>query len=44
MLQGLDQWAQGTLSEEGVSDIYVKLGNEFDTCKHAFRAVGISTT
>ncbi|KAL1412086.1 Bud site selection protein 6 [Vanrija albida] len=44
LLQGLEQWCQGTLSEEDVSDIYVRLGNGFELCVTAFRKAGISTS
>lgn len=55
LLQGLEQWSSGQLSEEEVmiagflvdnqvSDIYVRLGNGFELCVAAFRRVGISTT
>ncbi|KAI9636003.1 actin interacting protein 3-domain-containing protein, partial [Dioszegia hungarica] len=43
LLQGLEQWAQGYLTEENVSDIYVRLGDGFETCVGAFHRVGIST-
>ncbi|KAL7418988.1 Bud site selection protein 6 [Cryptotrichosporon argae] len=43
LLQGLEQWAQGQLSEDDVSDIYVRLGNGFELCITAFRRAGIKT-
>ncbi|ORX33551.1 actin interacting protein 3-domain-containing protein [Kockovaella imperatae] len=43
MLQGLESWSQGSLDEEGVSDIYVRLGNQFELCLSAFQDAGIST-
>ncbi|RXK35498.1 hypothetical protein M231_07230 [Tremella mesenterica] len=44
MLQGLDQWSQGIITEEDVSDIYVRLGNGFEQCVEAFQKVGLDTT
>ncbi|BEI94658.1 uncharacterized protein CcaverHIS019_0702390 [Cutaneotrichosporon cavernicola] len=43
LLQGLEQWARRELSEEAVSDIYVRLGNGFELCVSTFRRAGIST-
>ncbi|OWZ72294.1 hypothetical protein AYX14_02263 [Cryptococcus neoformans] len=43
LLQGLDQWSHGLISEIDVSDIYVRLGNGFETCVQAFNRVGIDT-
>ncbi|ORY31927.1 actin interacting protein 3-domain-containing protein [Naematelia encephala] len=43
LLQGLDSWARGELDEEGVSDVYVKLGNGFEICVAAFQKAGIDT-
>ncbi|WVN87376.1 uncharacterized protein L203_102554 [Cryptococcus depauperatus CBS 7841] len=43
LLQGLEQWSQGVISEDDVSDIYVRLGNGFETCVQAFNRAGIET-
>ncbi|WVQ76409.1 hypothetical protein IAR50_006075 [Cryptococcus sp. DSM 104548] len=44
LLQGLEQWSQGIISETDVSDIYVRLGNGFETCVQAFNRVSIETS
>ncbi|KAK4686108.1 hypothetical protein P7C73_g4029, partial [Tremellales sp. Uapishka_1] len=44
LLQGLEQWALRNLSEDDVSDTYVKLGNGFELCVATFKDVGISTS
>jgi hypothetical protein len=36
LLESLTQWSEMNLSEEGVSDVYVRLGNDFNTAVHAF--------
>ena len=43
MLQALESWALGNLDEEGVSDVYVKLGNGFEVCVACFHRAGIQT-
>ncbi|WVQ80470.1 hypothetical protein IAT38_002575 [Cryptococcus sp. DSM 104549] len=44
LLQGLEQWSQCIISENDVSDIYVRLGNGFETCVQAFQRAGIETS
>ena len=36
LLESLTLWSELKLSEEGVSDVYVRLGNDFNTAVHAF--------
>ncbi|OCF44255.1 hypothetical protein I317_01873 [Kwoniella heveanensis CBS 569] len=43
LLQGLEQWSQRIISENDVSDIYVRLGNGFEICIQAFQRAGIPT-
>ncbi|KAK8845370.1 hypothetical protein IAR55_006083 [Kwoniella newhampshirensis] len=43
LLQGLEQWSQRVISENDVSDIYVRLGNGFEVCIQAFQRAGIPT-
>lgn len=42
LLEGLTDWSQGRISEEQVSDIYVRLGNSFNAAVAAFTKEGIS--
>ena len=42
LLEGLTEWSQGKISEEQVSDIYVRLGNCFNSAVAAFTREGIS--
>lgn len=42
LLEGLTKWSQGKISEEEVSDIYVRLGNCFNAAVAAFTKEGIS--
>ena len=42
LLEGLTDWSQGRISEEQVSDIYVRLGNCFNAAVAAFTKEGIS--
>jgi hypothetical protein len=42
LLEGLTDWSQGKISEEQVSDIYVRLGNCFNSAVSAFSKEGIS--
>lgn len=42
LLEGLTDWSQNKISEEQVSDIYVRLGNCFNACVSAFSKEGIS--
>ena len=41
LLEALNLWAQGRMSETGVSDVYVKLGNDFNAAVAAFGSVRI---
>lgn len=41
LLEALNLWAQGRMSENGVSDVYVKLGNDFNAAVAAFGSVKI---
>jgi len=41
LLESLTQWSESNLSEEGVSDVYVRLGNDFNTAVHAFSLFNI---
>ncbi|WVQ94003.1 hypothetical protein IAU59_001081 [Kwoniella sp. CBS 9459] len=43
LLQGLEQWSQRIISENDVSDIYVRLGNGFEICIQAFQRAGLPT-
>lgn len=42
LLESLTKWAAGLCSEEHVSDIYVRLGNDFNAARMAFGSYGIS--
>ena len=41
LLEALTKWSIGQRSEEQVSDVYVRLGNDFNTAKIAFGSYGI---
>lgn len=41
LLESLTKWSIGQRSEEDVSDIYVRLGNDFNSAKLAFGSYGI---
>ncbi len=41
LLEALTKWSVGQRSEEDVSDIYVRLGNDFNSAKLAFGSYGI---
>ena len=41
LLEGLTNWSMGRVTEQDVSDIYVKLGNELNTVIHMFRQSGV---
>ncbi|KAJ9478453.1 Bud site selection protein 6 [Pseudozyma hubeiensis] len=41
LLESLTKWSVGQRSEEDVSDIYVRLGNDFNSAKLAFGSYGI---
>ncbi|POV97260.1 hypothetical protein PSHT_14681 [Puccinia striiformis] len=42
LLESLTDWSQGKIDEGGVSDIYVRLGNEFNAASLAFTKEGIN--
>ncbi|CAE7154432.1 unnamed protein product [Rhizoctonia solani] len=41
LLESLTNWSKGTMSEGGVSDVYVQMGNDFNSAVAAFQASGI---
>ncbi|KDN46151.1 AIP3-domain-containing protein [Tilletiaria anomala UBC 951] len=41
LLEALTKWSMGQRTEEQVSDVYVRLGNDFNTAKLAFGSYGI---
>jgi 3-deoxy-D-arabino-heptulosonate 7-phosphate (DAHP) synthase class II len=41
LLESLTNWSKGTISENDVSDVYVQMGNDFNSAVAAFQAVGI---
>ena len=43
LLECLTQWSRQTASESEVSDVYVRLGYEFNIACRAFNAVGVET-
>lgn len=43
LLEALTKWSTGQKSETEVSDIYVRLGNDFNTARMAFGSYGIDT-
>ena len=44
LLETLTHWSRGTASETDVSDVYVRLGYEFNIACRAFTQVGIDTS
>ncbi|KAK9386923.1 actin interacting protein 3-domain-containing protein [Lipomyces mesembrius] len=44
LLECLTQWAEGDRSDKDVSDVYVSLGNEFNTTTRAFQNIGIDVS
>ncbi|KAK9371376.1 actin interacting protein 3-domain-containing protein [Lipomyces kononenkoae] len=44
LLECLTQWADGDRSDKDVSDVYVSLGNEFNTTSRAFQNIGIDVS
>ncbi|KAJ4294638.1 Bud site selection protein 6 [Kalmusia sp. IMI 367209] len=42
LLETLTLWSRGTATESEVSDVYVRLGYEFNIASRAFNAIGIS--
>jgi hypothetical protein len=43
LLETLTQWSRGTATEGEVSDVYVRLGYEFNIACRAFNAIGVDT-
>ena len=43
LLETLTQWSRGTATEGEVSDVYVRLGYEFNIACRAFNAIGVET-
>jgi hypothetical protein len=41
LLEGLTNWSTGRMTEQQVSDIYVKLGSELNTVIHIFSQSGV---
>lgn len=44
LLESLTQWSQLKIDENAVSDVYVRLGNEFNAAVQAFAAFSIDMT
>ncbi|KAF2742458.1 AIP3-domain-containing protein, partial [Sporormia fimetaria CBS 119925] len=44
LLETLTLWSRGTATESEVSDVYVRLGYEFNIASRAFNAIGVETT
>lgn len=44
MLETLTQWSRGNSQEEEVSDVYVRLGYEFNLACRAFNSIGVDTS
>lgn len=43
LLETLTQWSRGSASEAEVSDVYVRLGYEFNIACRAFNSIGVDT-
>ncbi|RMZ80301.1 hypothetical protein DV738_g2800, partial [Chaetothyriales sp. CBS 135597] len=43
LLETLTQWSRGLAREEDVSDVYVRLGYEFNLACRAFNSIGVET-
>lgn len=43
-METLTQWSRGNSQEEEVSDVYVRLGYEFNLACRAFNSIGVETT
>src|ERR1700760_4462060 len=43
LLETLTQWSRGSATEGEVSDVYVRLGYEFNIACRAFNAIGVET-
>ncbi|KAK4992593.1 Bud site selection protein 6 [Elasticomyces elasticus] len=44
LLETLTMWSRGTATENEVSDVYVRLGYEFNIACRAFNAIGVETS
>ena len=44
LLETLTQWSRGTASDSQVSDVYVRLGYEFNMACRAFTAINVDTS
>ncbi|KAF2100945.1 AIP3-domain-containing protein, partial [Rhizodiscina lignyota] len=44
LLETLTQWSRGNATENEVSDVYVRLGYEFNIACRAFNAIGVDTS
>lgn len=44
LLETLTMWSRGTATESEVSDVYVRLGYEFNIACRAFSAIGVDTS
>ncbi|KAK7633363.1 actin interacting protein 3-domain-containing protein [Phyllosticta citricarpa] len=44
LLETLTLWSRGTATESEVSDVYVRLGYEFNIATRAFNAIGVETS
>lgn len=44
LLETLTQWSRGSATETEVSDVYVRLGYEFNIACRAFSAIGVDTS
>jgi len=44
LLEALTFWSQGKMDEEGVSNVYVRLGNDFNLAVSAFAQFNIEMT
>ncbi|OQN96904.1 hypothetical protein B0A48_17458 [Cryoendolithus antarcticus] len=44
LLETLTMWSRGSATEAEVSDVYVRLGYEFNIACRAFNAIGVETT
>ncbi|KAF2840635.1 AIP3-domain-containing protein [Patellaria atrata CBS 101060] len=44
LLETLTQWSRGTATEAAVSDVYVRLGYEFNIASRSFNSIGVDTS
>jgi hypothetical protein len=42
MVAGLAKWSRGELDENAISEVYVRLGNDFNVASTAFMQEGIN--